>query len=178
MQAMPLPSASETREHAAFDALLWALSRPGLLQTLPEPGETPIIAALLDRECRVHSSDPLLVPHIMRTGAEISDISQADHVFLGTATTSEPVSQIAVGSDLYPDDGATVIVRAKIGTGAALRLTGPGVDGHFDVQLDGLPDGFWAVRASRLRYPMGFDLIILDGQRVLGVPRSTSVELL
>jgi alpha-D-ribose 1-methylphosphonate 5-triphosphate synthase subunit PhnH len=178
MLATPAPSLSETRDNATFDALLWALSRPGLPRSLPAPGETPIIAALLDRECRVHSADPLLMPEIMRTGAELADLEQADHVFFGAMTSCEPLAQVAIGSDLYPDDGATVIIRARFGIGLAVRLTGPGVDGSVTVQVDGLPDGFWAARASRIRYPMGFDLFLLDGDRLVGIPRSTTVEVL
>ena len=178
MRAPPLPSPVETRDNATFDALLWSLSRPGLPRSLPAPGEASIIAALLDRECRVHSADPLLMPEIMRTGAELVDIEHADHVFFGTMTGSEPLAQVATGSDFYPDDGATIIIRARFGTGQALRLTGPGVDGSVTVQVDGLPDGFWAARLSHLRYPMGFDLFLLDGDKVIGVPRSTTVEVL
>ncbi|MEL6641561.1 MAG: phosphonate C-P lyase system protein PhnH [Pseudomonadota bacterium] len=178
MLATPTPSQTETRENAAFDALLWALSRPGLPRALPEPGEAHIIAALLDRECRVHSADPLLMPEIMRTGAGLTDIKEADHVFLGTPATSDPLNQAQIGSDFYPDDGATVIVRASLGAGPALRLTGPGIDGAVTVQLGGLPDGFWDTRAARLRYPMGFDLFFVDDANVVGVPRSTTVEVL
>ncbi|WP_299865753.1 phosphonate C-P lyase system protein PhnH [uncultured Roseobacter sp.] len=178
MSAAPLPNAAETRDNAAFDALLWALSRPGLPRTLPEPGEGPIIAALLDRECRVHSAEPRLVPEIMRTGAEIADISRADHVFLGTMTSRDALTEIAVGSDLYPDDGATVVLRAQIGTGPAVRLRGPGIDGELVVQVGGLPGGFWETRAARARYPMGFDLFVVEGAEVLGIPRSTEVEVL
>ncbi|WP_299373813.1 phosphonate C-P lyase system protein PhnH [uncultured Tateyamaria sp.] len=178
MLATPAPSSSETRDNTAFDALLWALSRPGLPRSLPEPGEASIIAALLDRECRVHSADPLLMPEIMRTGAELTDIEHADHVFLGTMAGIEPLVQIATGSDFYPDDGATIIIRARLGTGQTLRLTGPGVDGSVTVQVDGLPDGFWAARMSHMRYPMGFELFLLDEDQVIGVPRSTTVEVL
>ena len=178
MLASPSPSLAETRANTTFDALLWALSRPGLVRALPEPGEAPIINALLDRECRVHSADPLLIPEIMRTGAEVTDIDAADHVFLATMTSLAALDQVALGSDLYPDDGATVIVRARIGTGPAVRLTGPGIDGDLTLGLDGLPSGFWTVRAERMRYPMGFDLFLLDGDRVVGLPRSTTVEVL
>lgn len=178
MDATPLPSATETRDNAAFDALLWALSRPGLTRSLPEPGEPPIIAALLDRECRVHSAEPRLVPDIMRTGAMISEIGLADHVFLGLMTSSDVIELIAIGSDFYPDDGATVIIRARIGVGPALRLSGPGIDGDLKVQVEGLPDGFWAARAAHKRYPTGFDIFLIDGVNVMGLPRSTHVEVL
>ncbi|WP_159811203.1 phosphonate C-P lyase system protein PhnH [Litoreibacter roseus] len=176
MLATPTPSPAETRDNTAFDALLWTLSRPGLPRKLPEPGEGTIITALLDRECLVYSADPLLMPEIMRTGAELADIDRADHVFLGAMTTSDPIADINIGSDFYPDAGATVIIRASFGSGPALRLAGPGVDGAMSLQLDGLPDGFWKARAARLRYPMGFDLFFVDGARVVGVPRSTTVE--
>lgn len=126
MLATPLPSLAESRDNGAFDALLWALSRPGLSKNLPQEGEASIITALLDRECRVYSADPVLMPQIMRTGANLADITEADHVFLGTPVSPVPLTQVAIGSDLYPDQGATVIIRASIGTGSALRLTGPG----------------------------------------------------
>ena len=176
MLAIPKPSPAETRENATFDALLWALSRPGLPRDLSEPGEGSIITALLDRECLVYSADPLLMPEIVRTGAELSDIDKADHVFLGAMTTSDPLVDTVIGSDYYPDDGATVIIRASIGSGSGVRLTGPGIDGAVMLQLGGLPDGFWKVRAARLRYPVGFDLFFVDGARMVGVPRSTTVE--
>lgn len=177
MLATPVPSLSETRDNAVFDALLWALSRPGLPRQLPQPGEGVIVGALLDRECAVYSTDPLLMPEIMRTGAELADIENADHVFLGTLATPDPLDHVQIGSDFYPDDGATVIVRASIGPGQVLRLTGPGVDGAVTVQISGLPDGFWKARAARLRYPMGFDLFFVDGASVIGVPRSTTVDI-
>ena len=176
MLATPAPSPAETRDNTTFDALLWTLSRPGLPRDLPEPGESSIINALLDRECLVYSADPLLMPEIMRTGAKVADIGKADHAFLGTLATSDPLADIAIGSDFYPDDGATVIIRANVGSGSGVRLTGPGVDGAMTLQLDGLPDGFWKARAARLRYPKGFDLFFVDGARVVGVPRSTTVE--
>ena len=178
MLATPKPSAAETHENAAFEALLWALSRPGLQRKLPTHGETVIVDALLDRECRVHATDPLLLPDIMRTGAEIAEIDNADHVFLGTLPTADTLKSIGIGSDLYPDDGATVILRTQIGSGQMLRLTGPGIDDAITLQLDGLPDGFWQTRATCLRYPVGFDLFFVDGDEVIGIPRSTQVEVL
>ncbi|MEL6510617.1 MAG: phosphonate C-P lyase system protein PhnH [Pseudomonadota bacterium] len=176
MLSVPAPSLAEMRDNTAFDALLWSLSRPGRSCDLPEPGEGAIIAALLDRECLVYADDPLLMPQIVRTGANLSNIEKADHVFLGAMGSSDPLAHIAIGTDFYPDDGTTVIIRAKIGSGPALRLTGPGVDGTLTLHMDGLPEGFWKARTARLRYPMGFDLFFVDGARIVGIPRSTTVE--
>ncbi|MDP5358709.1 MAG: phosphonate C-P lyase system protein PhnH, partial [Paracoccaceae bacterium] len=111
-------------------------------------------------------------------GAKLVDLPQADHAFLGGLTELELLRQLRCGSDLYPDDGATVVIRARFGTGAQVRLTGPGVNGAVDVQIGGLPDGFWARRAEMIRYPMGFDMLLLDAAQVIGLPRSTKVEVL
>ena len=178
MLSPPLPDAAETRANATFDAILWALSRPGLPRALPEAGEGVLIEALLDRECQVYAGDPLLIPLIGQTGARLVDIALADHVFLGRLTDLTLLGHCAVGSDLYPDDGATVVLRASLGSGDRLRLTGPGVRDAVDVQIGGLPGGFWHRRAELLRYPMGFDLLVLDGDRIIGLPRSTSIEVL
>ena len=66
MLGTPVRTDAEAAANAAFDALLWALSRPGLGRDLPEPGEAGIIAALLDRECRAYSADPRLVAGMAR----------------------------------------------------------------------------------------------------------------
>ncbi len=178
MLETPLPDAAEKRANATFDAILWALSRPGLPRQLPEVGEGALIGALLDRECQVYANSPLLIPAVLQSGARLVEIPEADHVFLGKLTDLDLLRQCRVGSDLYPDDGATAVVSVVIGVGVTLRLTGPGVDGAVEVSIGGLPAGFWNLRADLLRYPTGFDLLLLDGDRVMGLPRSTHVEVL
>lgn len=178
MLTTPTADAAERSANATFDALLWALSRPGLPRQLPQAGEPALIAALVDRECHVYAGDPLLIPVVTQCGAKLVDLPQADHAFLGGLTEPELLRQLRCGSDLYPDDGATVVIRARFGTGAEVRLTGPGVNGAVDVQIGGLPDGFWARRAEMIRYPMGFDMLLLDAAQVIGLPRSTKVEVL
>lgn len=178
MQGFAQPSLEEVRDNSAFEALLWASSRPGTIRSLPVPGESSIVTALLDRECCVHSADPLLLPNIARTGAEIAEVEAADHVFLGQLTALDVIEQLGIGSDLYPDGGATVVLRAAFGEGDAVCLSGPGVDGKTNIRLGNLPEGFWSQRSLRIRYPMGFDLFFVDGDKVIGLPRSTHVEVI
>ncbi len=170
-------SDDEAHANATFEALLWAFSRPGKIRTLAANGEASVIAALVDRECRVHTTDPLLIPQVMRTGATIAEPPQADHLFLGHLASANILKSVALGSDVYPDAGATVVLRAEFDTGATVRLDGPGVDGSLSVQIDGVPQGFWGLRADLIRYPMGFDLFFIDGDRVMGIPRSTTVKV-
>jgi len=174
----PTPSLAETRANQTFDALLWALSRPGHIRTLPEAGDGAIVEALMDRECTGNAIDPRLIPTILRTGAEIQTLEHAEYVFMGACTDANLVTAVKRGSDLYPDDAATVVVHAQFDQGQPLRLTGPGVDKEITLRIGGLPDGFWQARAASIRYPMGPDLFVLDGARVMGVPRTTDVEVL
>lgn len=175
--ATPARTVEEQGANLTFDALMWALSRPGSIQQLPVSGEAPIIEALIDRECKVFAADPLLLPMIARTGAEIAEQNDADFVLLGSLLDAGKLLQIKQGSDLYPDEGATLILRVSIGQGTRLRFKGPGIDGSSDVSIGGLPSDFWALRSQIMRYPMGFELILVDGPQVVAIPRSTVVEV-
>lgn len=174
----PTRSADEARANATFDALMWALSRPGRTRSLPHSGETSLVDALIDRECRVCCADPLLMPHILQTGAEIAMLESADHVFAGRLKDVAVLQDLQMGSDLYPDNGATLVVHATLGEGTKLRLRGPGVDGSHDVLIGDLPAGFWQTRKQVMRYPTGFELLLLDGDQLMAIPRSTDVEVL
>lgn len=178
--AHPVPDATEIRSNATFEALMWALSRPGSAQTLPAPGFTCIAEALIDRECQVYCDDVALGRFAAAAGAALVGAAQADHAFLSLGGTAglQVLDQIPVGSALYPDDGATVVTGARFGEGQKLRLTGPGIETVTDIALGGLAPGLWALRATRCSYPAGFDLFLICGAQVIGLPRSTTIEVL
>lgn len=178
MLTVPTASTAEARANQTFDALLWALSRPGLPRDIAPDAEAAIIDALIDRECKVYCADPVLMPLILKAGALLSDPTTADHAFLGKLIDINVLEFLRAGSDLYPDDGATVVVSAQIGDGQLLRLSGPGIEGTLQIKIGALPDGFWAKRVDCLRYPMGFDIFLIDRGRVIGLPRSTQIEVL
>jgi len=178
MTAHPVPSDFESRTNATYAALMWALSRPGLIRHMPDAGQAGLIEALLDRECEVYCADAALAQIATRTGAALVAPDQADHLFFDSLPDAETLGQINLGSDLYPEKGATLVCKAVLGQGARLRLSGPGCNGPIDVQVDGLPDGFWQKRARLMRYPKGFELFLIDGAQVMGVPRSCQVEVL
>ena len=177
MTPHPAPSDFEARTNATYDALMWALSRPGLPRDLSTPGQIGLAEALLDRESNVHCAEPELAGFVARTGAALVAPEDADHLFFDTLPDADVLQRISLGSDLYPETGATLVCNGTIGAGQALRLTGPGCNGAVEVQLSGLPEGLWQMRARVLRYPLGFELFVVDGARVLGVPRSTQVEV-
>lgn len=102
----------------------------------------------------------------------------ADHLFLTGAPDPGLLATVSQGSDMYPEGGATLVIPAQLGAGAKLRLTGPGVDGAAVVLVSGVAPAFWAARARVMRYPMGFEIFLLDGDQVMGLPRSIQIEAL
>lgn len=179
--ATPVPDAAETRTNATFEALMWALARPGMARDLPGADPILIAEALVDRECHVWCADPTLAARIAAMGAHAADPGRADHLFLARADHEIALSiltDVAVGSDLYPDEGATVLLPACFGTGPRLRLTGPGIDTETVIAIDDVSPRLWPLRAARCRYPMGFDLFLTSGTQVIGLPRSTLIEVL
>lgn len=173
----PIPDDFEARTNTAFEALMWALSRPGTVQDLPMPGMAGIAEALIDRECRVFCDDVALTAQVASLGAAPVPVALADHVFLSVLDTAR-LAQVQVGSDLYPDAGATVVAFARFGTGQRLRLNGPGIEATSEISIDAVDAGVWTLRAARCRYPAGFDLFLLSGAQVIGLPRSTQIEVL
>lgn len=175
---LPQPSSDDLRDTAAFEALMFAMARPGMVQTLPE-GLVDLALALLDRETRVHVEAPELARRLAATGADLVSPERADHAFCATAEGAmAALAVLPVGSPLYPDEGATLVLPASIGNGPVLRLTGPGVEGRAEVRLGGLHEGLLDLRSARCRYPEGIDLVFVDGRRIVGLPRSIAVEVL
>lgn len=178
MSASPVPSPDEVRDNATYDALMWSLARPGTIRRLPQPGLAAILLTLVDRECRVWSDDAVLVRLAVEAGARRARPEEADHGFMADPSAAlDALAVLPTGSALYPDEGATVVVVASIGEGRLLRLAGPGIEDRAEIRLGALPDRFLALRAERCRYPAGLDLFFVDGDRVVGLPRSTSVEV-
>lgn len=179
--AAPVPSAEDLRDNAAFAALMAALARPGSLHDLPDTGVSPLATlalSLVDLDCAVMTDDDALGRQIAATGARLVPASRADHAFLTSSDTAlATLAALPVGSALYPDRGATLVMPARLGEGAALRLSGPGIAGQTEARVGGLPAGFLDLRAVRCRYPEGVEVVFLDGRRLMALPRSTLVEL-
>lgn len=173
---IPVPDAEERRDNSAFEAVMWAMARPGTERRLPEKGLLPVALSLVDLETSIYCDDPGLREPLQRTGAAFVALEEADHLFLSRDLTAPVAASVARGSALYPDQGATVVASVRLDDGPRLRLTGPGVDGAVTIS-PAIAPAFWEAR-SRIPYPAGFELILVEGLRVVCLPRSTLVEVL
>lgn len=175
---------------AAFRAILSALSEPGTIHALdagikaPEglqPASAVILLTLADYET------PLWLDDAGRAGAAGAWLRFHAAAPLAAGTDSAAFAVIAgggeapkladfsAGSDLFPDRSTTILVEcAALEGGAPVTLSGPGIPGTRIIAPEGLRAGFWEeVAANNALYPLGVDLMLVAGNRVIGLPRST-----
>ena len=85
----------------------------------------------------------------------------------------------AQGTQEYPDRSTTLIVEIEASTGGRpLVLTGPGIRTQEEIAPAGLPEMFphlWA--GNRQNFPRGIDLILVAGDAVFCLPRTTVLRV-
>lgn len=178
----PVPpyTPAEQRSRETFLALMHALSYPGRAYPLPDDAPPlPLIGeALLDLETSFYTPDNALADVLAANGARrLAPESAAYHVYPSLSDADwEAIEAAGVGTLLYPDHAATLIIGGSIfDHGDTQTWTGPGVNGLITVTI-ALPARFWAIREARRRYPLGWDaFLISDDGRVIGLPRSTTI---
>jgi alpha-D-ribose 1-methylphosphonate 5-triphosphate synthase subunit PhnH len=178
---------------AAFRAVLDAMARPGRIRRLVAPPDAPapldpaaaaLALTLLDYETPVWLDAALDRPQLhewlgFHTGApRTAAPDAAAFALIADAARMPPIDRFQPGSDAYPDRSATLILQVtRLGSGSALRLAGPGIEGQTSVLVDGLPADFirqW--RENRSRFPLGVDVVLTAGEEILALPRTTSIE--
>jgi alpha-D-ribose 1-methylphosphonate 5-triphosphate synthase subunit PhnH len=173
---------AELRQHAAFSAMLWASSYPGRPQRLPATGLEAFVSvaeALVDLETSFFTPDAALAAALLRTGGRARDAASAAYQFFPRLAAAELplLGQAPVGTYADPDQGATLVLGCTLGTGQTLALRGPGVQGRFELRVGGLPEQLWRMRVAAGPFPLGWDLLLIDGDQLVGLPRSVAVEV-
>lgn len=173
---------AEAQSRETFLALMWGLSYPGKLYQLPDTGSNFALIAgtLLDLETSYYTLADSLKPLLAQTGAQALAVEQAAYHFYPAVGEREltAVQQASVGTMLYPDEAATLIIGCTLGSGTSLTLRGPGIHNSRMLLVSDLPEAFWQLRQTACRFPLGWDVYLVDGQAIVGLPRSVQVELL
>jgi alpha-D-ribose 1-methylphosphonate 5-triphosphate synthase subunit PhnH len=180
----PTPTPADLHAHATFMALMWALSYPGRPQHLPSLPASPVALltigeALIDLETSFFTPDTELERALLRTGARRRAADLAMYQFFPQLEPADLdlVRQAPIGSLRDPDQAATLIIGCQFGQGETFELQGPGIQHSTILQVAGLPSRFWQIRAQQ-RYPLGWDVLLVDRTAVIGLPRTTRVRAL
>jgi alpha-D-ribose 1-methylphosphonate 5-triphosphate synthase subunit PhnH len=189
---------------AIFRVALEALSHPGRCMTVRHDAEVPktghpasaaLLLALLDSDCTLWLSPSLATSDAaawlrFHTGCQL--VSQADQAMFAWVAAGDAMPALpsfSQGSDNAPDQSATCVldlplldVNATSSTtesGAAQWvLKGPGIQDETHLSVDGLALDFLAQwRANHASFPRGVDLFLASAQQLVGLPRTTSIQL-
>lgn len=169
-----------------FNSLMQTLARPGLLSQWsawiePNPVHLAVLATLLDGEVSLADVNSLLNPSYWPLlQAQSATIELADYIL---CDASKPVPFAPkLGTLASPDFAATLIL--KVGSLSSeqgdicLALTGPGVNGQTHVYVSGI-DQFWLAKRNEWcsTFPLGVDCIFVDDSQIMGLPRTTKLEI-
>ena len=175
-----------------FRAVLWALSRPGMIQEViaEAPAPAPLSAAaaalaltLIDADAPVWlgkavDTSPVRAFFRFHCGTSAVDVPEAAAFALCTPSDLDGFYSLNPGHEEYPERSATLVMMVDALEGGDPRLLrGPGVDGEFGIAPRGLPAWFdeaWARNSSA--YPLGVDLFLTAGNRLMGLPRSVEMR--
>jgi alpha-D-ribose 1-methylphosphonate 5-triphosphate synthase subunit PhnH len=177
---------------AIFRCLLEAIAHPGRIVAAPArrpappaPLLPPAYAAaltLLDFETPLWVEPALATPAVvdslrLHCGCPIMPPAAARFGLL--AGDGLPLSAFDQGTPEYPDRSATLIWQVdSLEAERGMLLTGPGIRSSRRLQVDGLPDDFWAQwRMNHRQFPLGVDVVFVTADRLAALPRSIEVKV-
>jgi len=173
-------------QQALFNSLMQTMARPGSLSNWSEwiedkPVYLAVLATLLDGEVSLADADNLLNPSDWPLlQAQSATVELGDYLL---CDANKPVSfEPKLGTLASPDFAATLILKvANLNTEQgelALQLSGPGVNGSTQVYVSGI-DQAWLENRNEWcsAFPLGIDCILVDDTQIMGLPRTTKLEI-
>jgi alpha-D-ribose 1-methylphosphonate 5-triphosphate synthase subunit PhnH len=183
-----------------FRALLDALSRPGGIVAIDAAlpgnhamrdglaGRVPLAAfasllALTDYSTPVHlHHDDSTFGDALRFHASAPltrDAMEASFVYIDDARNMPSLKGFSQGEPETPENAATLFIRVpSLTEGEALNWSGPGIEAKSAVRVAGLTREFWRERAAlTAQFPCGVDCYFVAGGSIVGLPRTTRVEV-
>jgi alpha-D-ribose 1-methylphosphonate 5-triphosphate synthase subunit PhnH len=177
-----------------FRSLMDSFARPGTIQSLgndvapPEPltaGLALVALTLCDHDTSLwldaDLAESAAVTAWLRfhTGTVlVSDPADAEFALVSRAELLPALADFPLGSDEYPDRSTTIVLAVEsLSEGVPLTLRGPGIKDTATLSATGLPDDFIAQwSANREEFPRGVDLLLVCGDAVVGLPRTTRIS--
>lgn len=177
---------------ATFRTVLDALSRPGVLHTLPvavsgpvplEMATAALLLALADFDTPIWRDAQACAPAVaawlrFHCGCPMTGMPDEAAFAVIAEPAALAIARFARGSSEYPDRSTTVLVQVpSLVAGPASTLSGPGIEHEAVLRVGGLPGDFerqWQHNAAG--FPLGVDLVFCCGNRIVGLPRTTRME--
>jgi alpha-D-ribose 1-methylphosphonate 5-triphosphate synthase subunit PhnH len=149
------------------------------------PAAYALALTLLDHETPVWLGPELCCGEVeasLRFHCGCPLVAERDRAAFAFLAAEDPVglAGFALGTPDYPDRSTTLVLAvaelAVDGEGT-VRLTGPGIREAHRLRAVGLAADFWSeLQESRRHYPLGLDLVLVAGDRIVALPRTTVVE--
>lgn len=173
-----------------FRTVLSTLAEPLLPHRLPcLPPSLPKLSAasaallytLVDQEVTVWLP-PLPADTLeslrFHTGLQIcDDAAQADFILLSRGCPLPPLAGLKAGTAEYPDRSATLLIEVEQFNTQQIEGSGPGIPTSRRFGATDLPNDFWTQwQQNHARFPRGVDVILLAGEYIAGLPRSTRIQ--
>lgn len=180
---------------ATFRAILHAMSYPGRVMEAGAALEPPpplhrataaIGLSLFDLDTPVWLDDAAETPEVkaffqFHCGCPfVASPGDARFAVIADASRMPALADFDSGTDEAPDRSATVLVQAErfLQGSGGVALTGPGIEERVSILVDGLAREFWEQRrAQQHLFPRGLDLVFAADYRLIGLPRTTRLEL-
>jgi alpha-D-ribose 1-methylphosphonate 5-triphosphate synthase subunit PhnH len=178
---------------STFRRVMEAMAQPGSIRTIertaaaPAPlsqGVAAIALTLFDHDTPIWLGAPFASSEAVaswlrfNTGCPIvADQGQSAFALVGDLAALLPLKTFALGTPDYPDRSTTLILQvASLSDGDALSLSGPGIRGTTTLRVAGLPQDLVAqLSDNRALFPRGVDLLLVAGNDVAALPRTTIV---
>lgn len=177
---------------SVFRSVMNALARPGSIHRMTDvrapsslmPATAAVALSLFDHDTPVwigdgFDADAEIADWLrFQTGApKTMDTSCAAFALIADGTSLPDFASFALGTPEYPDQAATLVIQVDTLTdGGELILRGPGIRDTSTLRAGALPTDFAErMQANHALFPRGVDLLLVCGNRLAALPRSTHV---
>ena len=178
---------------AVFRTVMDCMARPGTIGRIDATAKPPrplcaaagaVALTLCDHDTPVWLTPQLAASKLpgwlaFHAGATVTgEKLEARFAFVEKDASLPGFGLFAQGTQEYPDRSTTLVVEIESFVGGRpLVLSGPGIKGAAGLAPQGLPEAFLSLaEVNRALFPRGIDLILVAGDEVVCLPRTTVIE--